>query len=187
MSVDSCEVACSDGLEEFDLFPGRDRHDGLLPAGNRAHRSAPAPLLLGADTDDPHVENLDLELGLDRGLDEELVRVACHGERVVVALGLERALLADHWTQEHVVQAAGHAYTSVARSRASWVKTTVSASSRSTTFRLSARITRTSCRLRQERSTASSRDGRTRRTLPSAFQLLSRASMAFVRPSSSSR
>src|SRR5918994_1556232 len=157
MSVDSCEVACSDGLEEFDLVAGRDRHDGLLPAGNRAHRPAPTALLLGADADDPHVEDLDLELGLDRGLDEELVRVAGHGERVVVALGLERALLADHGAKEDVVQARGaHAYTSCARSSASRVKTTVSASRRSMTFRLSARITRTSRRFRQDRSTFSS-------------------------------
>src|SRR5467141_3778137 len=156
----------SDGLEQLDLLARRDRHDRLAPAGDGPHLAATAALLLGLDPHDPDADDGHLELGLDRLADLELVGLAADVERVVVALGLGDALLADHGAHQDVVQARPHAYTSWTRSSASCVNTIVSASSRSTTFRLPASRTRTSRRLRQDRSTTGSRSASTTSTLP---------------------
>src|SRR3990170_5578704 len=163
------------------LLAGGDGHHRLAPAGHRAHRFAAAPLLLGLDRHDANADNGHLELGLHGRADLQLVRFTGHLEGVVIALGLGNALFADDRSNQDVVDASGgHAYTSWARLSASVVNTIVSASSRSTTLRLSASRTRTSRRLRQERSTIGSRTANTTRTLPPASQTARRSAHALV-------
>src|SRR6185503_9475821 len=123
------------------------------------------------DPDDGHAL-LRVEL-LDGRLDLDLVGLAMHFEGVAVVRLLVREvdrLLADDGPHDHLVgRELAHAYTSSIRARAGCSMRTMSALSRSTTFRESARITATVGRLRDESSSFWSRPGATTRTRPPAL------------------
>src|SRR6185436_191729 len=168
------------------------------PAEDPAAAGA-ATLLLGLRRQDVDADDGDLLLGvelLDRLLDLDLVGVAVHGERVLVAdggvaIGQRRhvaRLLADHGPDDHVGGGQGsHAYTSSIRARAGCSIRTTSARSRSTTFSESARITSTVGRLRADSSRFLSRPGATTRTRPPASSAPSTPSRSRVLMPSSAK
>src|SRR5688572_21443193 len=91
-------------LEELDLVVAAERHDGLLPRREMAHRLPEPPALalahLRADGFHLHVEQF-LDRRLDLGLGGERVDL----ERVrVVPRTLVRALLGDERPQNHLVR-----------------------------------------------------------------------------------
>src|SRR3954469_16282540 len=68
-------IAISDSLEELDVVAGLERHERLLPGGTAACEPADA-LLFAAHHQGADIGDGDLEQGLDRRPDLDLVRVA---------------------------------------------------------------------------------------------------------------
>src|SRR3954469_12360916 len=68
-------IAISDSLEELDVVAGLEGHERLLPGGTLPREPTDA-LDLAAHDERADIGDRDLEQGLDRGLDLDLVRVA---------------------------------------------------------------------------------------------------------------
>src|SRR5262252_2131049 len=120
-----------DLLEELDLLIGSERDDGLLPVAT-ASRVLSLPLQLAAHLHGPHARDLDVEDGLDRLLDLQLVGVARDLEVVLVLrLAQSGALLGDQRLAHDGSRIFHRTKTSFIRSSPRWVTSKASQPSRS--------------------------------------------------------
>src|SRR3954471_9316050 len=149
-------IASAPRSECFDGLPGRDRHDGLLPARPGAARH-PAALGLRRHLGDVHGDHVDLEDTLHRLADLRLVGVGVHSASLLDALaGRAVALLGHDRCDEDCARILSHSELPSSTASAALVTTIERAQTTSATSSVPTPTTWVRCRLRNDRSSASS-------------------------------
>src|SRR3954449_11348716 len=154
-------------LEDRDGLAGTHLHHGLLPGPGAAGGDA-AALGLGGHLGSAHLDDVDVEQGLDGLLDLRLVRLVVHAERVLVGGREHVALLGDDRADDHLRVVHQEAFRARATrlSSAAWLSTSVAAPTRSATPTSSTCMTFTRERLRNDLAAASSPSASATSTAP---------------------